>query len=258
MTGDREPGITVERIGEVTVIAMNRPHKRNALRLSDWAAINNALVEANADPAVRAIIITGRGGTFSAGFDLRSDSKPAGMSTLPTVKRTLLELYRCSKPTIAAVDGACIAAAWSLALSCDMLVAAEDAFFEPPFASRGLVYDAGIQWFLAERLGRFETARLYLMGGRYTAAQAFGHGLASEIVSTGQALSRSQAIAEMLVKLPSTAVAVSKAALRRAVISSLEQTLDGEESDVTLNAIHHESVAARESFMERLGGVKPN
>jgi enoyl-CoA hydratase/carnithine racemase len=247
-------GIAVAQQGGVVTIRLDRPDKHNALRPVDWAAIGEAVVAAGRNPAARAILIAGAGDHFSAGFDLKSAPAPGEPPTVRGVNRTVLEIYRSPKPVVAAVEGCCIGASWSLALACDMLVAGETAFFQPPLASRGLVFDAGIAWFLAQRLSRFEIARLYTLDLRLTAPAALAAGLVGEVVPAGAAVARGQALAERLAALPAMTLAIAKAALQRSIDGSLESVLAEEEIAVSLNGGDAEAQAVRHGFVARLGG----
>lgn len=245
--------VAFELADGVAVISITRPEKRNALRAPEWERIGDLIRQAAPDPSVRAVVITGQGGAFSAGFDLRSnDGRKAG-SSLPVVHRTILDVYRCPKPVLAAVEGCCIGAAWALALACDLVVAGRDAFFEPPFASRGLVPDAGIAWFLEQRLGRYETARLLWLDGRLTASQAAEKGLVTEITDNLGALAGARALATRLAAHPACSIAVSKIVLRHVGDASLETALDAEHVHVTHNAADAEVRATRSAFMAGLG-----
>ncbi len=246
------PGIVVGRLGQATLIELARPAKRNALRPVEWSALSNALVAVGQDVETRAVILTGQGGAFSAGFDLNSAPGRDGPPTLPAVHRAILEVARCPKATVAAVEGACVGAAWALALACDFVIAGEGAFFQPPYASRGLMPDAGIAWFLAERVGRREAARLLFLDGRYTASEAAARDLVSEVVATGTALDRAGTLAAQLAALPPTTVAVAKAALRRSNAPSLESALEGEDFEVSLNSSDPRTSETRDRFMFRL------
>jgi 2-(1,2-epoxy-1,2-dihydrophenyl)acetyl-CoA isomerase len=244
--------IAFELADGVAVISIARPEKRNALRVPEWQRIGGLIRQTAQDPAVRAVIITGQGGAFSAGFDLRSNDGKAG-SSLPAVHRTILDVYRCPKPVLAAVEGCCIGAAWALALACDLVVAGRDAFFEPPFASRGLVPDAGIAWFLEQSLGRYETARLLWLDGRLTASQAAAKGLVTEITGNLGALPGARALATRLAACPACSIAVSKIVLRNVHDASLETALDAEHVHVPHNAADAEVRETRSAFMAGLG-----
>lgn len=253
MSGHKtEAGVAVRTAGPIATLELARPAKRNALRPLEWAALSEALAGIEQDPAIRVVVLTGQGIAFSAGFDLNTTSRPGDPPSLPLVHRAILALQRSTKPTVAAVEGACVGASWALALACDFTVAAQGAYFQPPYASRGLMPDAGIAWFLARRLGHQELLRLLLFDGRYSAQEAHSRGLALEVVPDGSAASRAQELADRLADLPPTTVAVSKTALRRSLAPTLEAALEGEDAEVALNAVDPDAGAARARFMTRL------
>lgn len=250
-----EPAVAFERDGDsgVAVIGITRPGKRNALRPIEWDRIGELIRQCAQDSSVRAVVITGHGGAFSTGFDLHWNEGNRSGSGLPVVHRTVLDTYRCPKPVLAAVEGCCVGAGWALALACDLVVAGQDAFFEPPFVSRGLVPDAGIAWFLQQRLGRYETAQLLWFGGRLTADQAAAKGLVTEVTENLAALQRARELAARLAAHPARSVAVAKATLRHAHGASLETALDAEHVYVAHNAADDEVRQARSSFVADLG-----
>jgi len=250
-----EPAITFERVGGpgIAVIGFARPDKRNALRPMEWERVGQLIRQCRQDSSVRSVVITGQGGSFSAGFDLHWNESNSAGSALPVVHRTILDIYRCPKPVLAAVEGCCVGAGWALALACDLVVAGQDAFFEPPFVARGLVPDAGIAWFLQQRLGHYETARLLWLDGRLTANQAADKGLVTETTENLAALHRASELAGTLAAHPSRSLAVAKATLRHAQTTSLETALDAELVHVVYNAADGEVRQSRSSFVAGLG-----
>jgi 2-(1,2-epoxy-1,2-dihydrophenyl)acetyl-CoA isomerase len=252
LAGD-EPAVAFEAADGVAVISITRPAKRNALRPVDWQRIGDLVRQCAQDPAVRAIVLTGQGGSFSAGFDLRWNEDNRAGSGLRTVHRTVLDTYRCPKPVIAAVEGCCVGAGWALALACDLVVAGQAAYFEPPFVSRGLVPDAGIGWFLDQCLGRYETTRLLWLDGRLTAAQAVVKGLVNEVTEDQGALPLARELAARLAAHPARTVAVAKTTLRQVHGASLEAALDAEHAHVAFNAEGQEVHEVRAAFVAGLG-----
>jgi 2-(1,2-epoxy-1,2-dihydrophenyl)acetyl-CoA isomerase len=248
-----DPAVDLDSGEGVAVISITRPGKRNALRPVDWQRIGDLIAGCAGDESIRAVILTGQGGSFSAGFDLRWNENNKPGSGLRTVHRAVLGTYRCPKPVIAAVDGCCVGAGWALALACDLVVASPGAYFEPPFTSRGLVPDAGIAWFLEQHLGRYETTRLLWLDGRLTAVQAAAHGLVTEVTGGQDALPRARELAVTLASHPARSVAVAKATLQQVLGTSLEAALDAEHAHVAYNASDEEVSRIRGAFVTRLG-----
>jgi enoyl-CoA hydratase/carnithine racemase len=248
-----EPAVDFELAGGIAVISLTRPEKRNAMRPADCQRIGDLVRQCDQDPAVRAIILTGAGGYFSAGADLRWNAGRTEATLLPVMHRTVIDTYRCAKPVLAAVEGCCVGAAWAVALACDVVVAGAGAYFEPPFVSRGLVPDAGVAWFLEQRLGRYQTARLLWFDGRLEAGQAAAHGLVSDVTENGAALARARELATQLAASPARTVAVSKVILRNGTGTSLESVLDAEFGHLAYNKAAEEVSERREDFVARLG-----
>jgi 2-(1,2-epoxy-1,2-dihydrophenyl)acetyl-CoA isomerase len=248
-----EPAVSFETAeGGIAIIGLTRPEKRNAMRQAEWQRIGDLIRACIGDVAVRSIILTGHGGYFSAGADLRlratNSSRPSALHS------TLLEIYHCPKPVIAAVEDCCIGAGWALALACDVVVAGSTAYFQPPFVSRGLIPDAGISWFLEQRLGRYEVARLLWFEGRLDADEAAAHGLVTHVTDTGAALSLAHKLAAQLSTAPARTVAISKSIMRcSSYHSSLESVLEAEYDRISSNAQDQEAIDSRSRFVGALG-----
>lgn len=254
MTGNDKPAVAYESNGDgVAVIGLTRPEKRNAIRPVDCRRIGELVRQCGQDPKVRAIILTGHGGYFSAGADLRWNSGDTAPALLPIMHQTILDTYRCAKPVLAAVEGCCVGAGWALALACDVVVAAEGAYFEPPFVSRGLIPDAGIAWFLDQRLGRYKTARLLWFDGRLDAGQGAAHGLVTDVAPDGGALALAQELAARLSAEPARTVTVAKTVLRNSQGATLEAVLDAEYGHIAYNQADEEVSSQRTGFVAQLG-----
>jgi enoyl-CoA hydratase/carnithine racemase len=188
--------------GDVSVITLNRSAQRNALRYESWTELSAALDDAVGGGA-RAVVITGAGGFFSAGGDLKTGPAHGAGPLAPAgrvehAQRVLEHLKSLPVPTIAAVEGAAVGLGWSLALSCDLVVAADNAFFSAPFVARAVVPDGGIAWRLTQQLGRQRAARLLLQGARLTATDAERLGLVTDVVGPGSALREAVRVATEL------------------------------------------------------------
>jgi enoyl-CoA hydratase/carnithine racemase len=178
--------IIYEKLEAVARITLNRPERVNALNRAMLAEIGAALDEAEADAAIRAVIVQGAGPAFSSGFDLKEqmERRPSGVSHWEPILadnfRTIMRFWHCPKPTIAAVRGACLAGACELALACDLTIAADDAFFGEP----ELKFGAGIvvmilPWIVGPKVAK----EIILMGeGRLPAARAREIGMVNRVV----------------------------------------------------------------------------
>nr|WP_221333582.1 crotonase/enoyl-CoA hydratase family protein [Nocardia transvalensis] len=203
------PPVLVERRGPVTIITVNRPEVRNAINLAAALGIERALDAFDADPAAQVAILTGAGGYFSAGMDL----KAAARGELPmTEHRGPLGITATPprKPLIAAVEGPALAGGCELALSADLVVAATDSTFGIPEVKRGLVAVGGGVLRLAQRLPRAIALELALTGDPITAARAAELGLVNRLADPGQALAGALELAQRVAVNAPLSIAASK------------------------------------------------
>lgn len=184
-----------ERRDRVLVITINRPEARNAIDLSTALAVAEALDRLDADPGVAVGVLTGAGGIFSAGMDLKAYLR----GELPEVPgRGLAGLTRTPpvKPLVAAVEGYALAGGFEMVLACDLVVASETARFGLPEVKRGLLAGSGGLLRLATRLPTVLAMELALTGRQMMPAEALERGLVNEVVGPGQALDAALALAD--------------------------------------------------------------
>lgn len=223
--GDQQTVLT-EQTGGTAVVTLNRPRQRNALRYETWTELGDVFRQAAGKADVRAIVLTGAAGFFSAGGDLKSGPAhgtgplgPAGR--VEHAQQVLHEVRALPVPVIAAVEGGAVGLAWSLVLSCDLVIAASDAFFSAPFVARAVVPDGGLAWQLTEQLGRHRAADLLLRGARLTAQRAESLGLVTEVVEPGSALTRGVQIAQEFATAEPGALEMTKRLLTAAGAAGL-------------------------------------
>jgi enoyl-CoA hydratase/carnithine racemase len=192
-----------ERAGDVRVVELSVPERRNALSRGMLAAVRAELRE----PAA-AVVVTGSAGVFSAGADLRElTGTAADRAVDDEIARTVDALRDLPVPTIAAIEGACVGAAIDLALACDVRIAGADAFFALPAVRLGLLYAPRATLRMRRTIRPDTLARLLLLDERIAAGEAVPAGLVSRCVAAGRA--RAEAVA-----LASRAPADSAAAMR--------------------------------------------
>jgi enoyl-CoA hydratase/carnithine racemase len=239
----------VERRGAALVAVLDRPEARNALDFTCWAQLETIIDQADAATDIRALILTGAGGVFSAGGDMKNP-EPRGEGPMRDAARlrylqpVLAKLARLSAPSIAAIEGPAVGVAWGLALTCDFVVAARDAKFMAPFLSRGLVPDGGVAFHLVRTLGRLRATEILLGNRILSGSEAFEAGLASEATAPGKALDRAVEIAVAIAGGSRDATALTLRAIRRAEQSGYRDYLDAELELAALN-LHNPDVAAR-------------
>ncbi|WP_227982268.1 type II toxin-antitoxin system Rv0910 family toxin [Nocardia spumae] len=201
--------VLVERRGPVTIITLNRPEVRNAVNLATALLLERALDAYEADPDAQVAIITGAGGYFCAGMDLKAAARgetpmterrgPLGITAKPPVK-----------PLIAAVEGPALAGGCELALAADLVVAAQDSTFGIPEVKRGLVAVGGGVLRLAQRLPRAVAMELALTGDAIGADRAAALGLVNEVTTSGNALTAALELARRIAVNAPLSLAASK------------------------------------------------
>ena len=201
-SGSGQPHALIERRGHVLIVTMNRPEARNALSAPMLALMRQAWDTVDQDPGIRACVLTGAGGSFCAGADLKamtSDHPGSRMGDLDlSVIEPLLKGRRLTKPLIAAVEGPAIAGGTEILQACDIRVAGESARFGISEARWGLFPLGGSAVRLPRQIPYTVAADLLLTGRHITAAEALSIGLIGHVVPDGQALGQALEIAETI------------------------------------------------------------
>jgi enoyl-CoA hydratase/carnithine racemase len=215
--------ILYEKSGPVATITLNRPQALNAINPQMTAELHTALDAADADPDVRAIILTGAGRAFSAGYDIarrpdgRSSLDPAGVEVADFLKRWwttdsqstrhLLHLWQLGTPVIAAVHGWVMGGGFWYSLACDITIAADDSVFAQPE-----VRHISNTTFLFAALAGWKAAHRYsLTGDHFDAAEALRLGIVNEVVPAAELMAKARALAERIARVPEPAVRLNKA-----------------------------------------------
>jgi 2-(1,2-epoxy-1,2-dihydrophenyl)acetyl-CoA isomerase len=218
----------------VATITLNRPAARNALTSEMKTALLAALRQAAADQAVRAVIVTGAGGAFCAGQDLREHAGilAAGQAPTDTVREhynpIITTIMTMPKPVIAAVAGMAAGAGASLALACDFRIAASNAGLLMAFARVGLGPDSGASWTLTRLAGTARAIELLMLAEPVPAARALELGLVTSVVGEDELAGEAQALARRLAAGPTRAYAAIKEAVGYAASHGLAGSLETE------------------------------
>src|SRR5262245_11141519 len=211
-------------------IIMNRPDKRNALTRAMYAGMAKALREAAGRPATRAVLLTGGAQCFTAGNDIadfRSRQHAAG--EVPSPARDFLAALReFPKPIVAAVAGVAVGVGTTMLLHCDLVYAAQSARFSMPFVDLGLCPEGGSSLLLVQRAGALLANELLLLGGAFDAATALRARIANDVGPDDMLLARAEEKALLLAAKPPSAMAASKALLRRSEAVRLADQMEQE------------------------------
>jgi 2-(1,2-epoxy-1,2-dihydrophenyl)acetyl-CoA isomerase len=232
-------------------VELNRPQALNAWNAQFGEDLLAALRGTSEDEAVRAVVLTGAGRAFSSGADLKDISTDTTPSGRPDVYKTLTERYHpimraireMPKPVIAAVNGPAVGIGCSLALCCDLILAAESAYFLLAFVNIGLVPDGGSSLFLPTRIGMARASELSMLGERLPAAKALEWGLVNRVVPDEQLAGEAAALAAKMAAGPTRSYAGSKRQLNNWLYARMEEQLE-------LEATLQQEMAESEDFLE--------
>jgi len=239
----------------VATITLDRPAALNSLEAGLKAELLGALRQADRDPAVRVVILTGAGRAFCAGQDLKErlapDPTPLDVEVRTRFNPIVAAIRGLAKPVIAAVNGVAAGAGASLAFACDLRIAAESASFVLAFGRIGLVPDSGATWLLPRLVGLGRATELMLLPDPVGAEEALRIGLVNRVVPGSDLLAEAGRVAAQLAAGAPRALALTKRAIQRAQEAGFEASLDYEASLQGIagrSADHAEGLAA---FVEK-------
>ncbi len=268
MNTQKNPTVLYSEQGAIAVVTLNRPESLNSftrqMHLELWAALDKA----EANQAIRALVITGAGRAFCAGADLsefdfapgtgpdeaanladlirRADPGPVIEQAFNPTVRTLQNLRM---PTIAAVNGVAAGAGASLAMTCDIAIAAPGASFIQAFSKIGLIPDAGGSWFLPQRLGLARAMGLAMTGDKLSAAQAKEWGMIWGVAD--DCVAAAIELAQRLAAMPTKALVATRHLLLEASTRSLSHQLDAERDTQSAMGKTHDYIEGVMAFREK-------
>jgi 2-(1,2-epoxy-1,2-dihydrophenyl)acetyl-CoA isomerase len=222
-----------EESGGVGRLTLNRPQSLNAWTIEFGLELRQVIEGEAASDSVRAVIVTGAGRGFSSGADLKAGFEPAE-DGMPDIEKELHDVYhpaiagirRLEKPVVAAVNGPAVGIGCSLALACDLIMAAESAFFGLAFVNIGLMPDGGSTALVPPAVGRARAFQMALLGERVPATQALEWGLVNWVHPDDRLMAEAEALAERLAVGPTRSYASSKRALNQFIYGDLDAQLD--------------------------------
>lgn len=239
--------------GGVLTLTMNRPEARNALDADTYRALTAAVTEADLDAAVGTVILTGAGGHFTAGNDLKDFQRPLPVSGDAPGITFLRAVAGFGKPLLAAVEGVAVGIGTTMLLHCDFAWAGEGARFRMPFVPLGLVPEGSSTLLLPRLAGSKRAAELLLLGREFSAAEAREAGILTAVTPSGAALARAREAAAQLQALPPEAVRATKALLKRADRTAVGEAIDAEMEEFRRRLGSREAQAAFAAFFARKG-----
>lgn len=244
--------------GDVACIKLDRPEKYNSFTVEMHGEMRSALKDIKSNADIRCLIITGNGKGFCSGQDLndryelvKSDDINLGQSLEKTYNQLIKTISSLNIPVICAVNGVAAGAGVSLALACDIVIAATNAKFVFSFAKVGLIPDAGCSWNLVQALGLPRAKALALLGDTITAEQAEEIGLIWKSTNLETLYTEAQKLAEQLMKNPAIGLKHTKQLLTSANLNSLQEQLSLEAQNQTILGRSPDYAEAVCAFVEK-------
>ena len=239
----------------VATIEIARPEKKNALTVAMYQAMADALAAAQADPAVRAVLITGQPGIFTSGNDIEdfmSRQPESGSNSMNSpVFKFMHALAGCEKPVVAAVTGAAIGIGTTMLLHCDLVYVSDEARLAMPFVSLGLVPEFASSLIVPRLLGHVKTAEKLLLGDPFTPEDAVDMRIANAVLPAGEVVNHARRMAERFNALPPGAVRETKKLLRKASAAEVLQAIATEAEIFAQRLRSPEAMEAFQAFFQK-------
>jgi enoyl-CoA hydratase/carnithine racemase len=251
MTVTNDPVLLSDDRDGVRTLTLNRPHRKNAINPELWIALRDALNAAGRDRSVRALVITGSGGSFCSGADISVPDDVHPKYKLQRLTDVALALHELPMPTVAKVTGVAVGAGWNLALGCDLVVATPESTFSQIFSKRGLSIDLGGSWLLPKLVGLQQAKRLTLLAETIDAAEAHALNLVTWVVSAAEIDAFVTDLADRLAAGPPIALAQTKALLNEGADRTLRDALANEARAQVVNFATADASAAYAAFAQR-------
>lgn len=239
----------------VLLVTLNRPHKKNAFDEAQWDALADALNEANADPRVAVVLLTGAGGNFSSGADL---SNFTGGTRVPrkdglasAFYAAVAAIFAFEKPLLAAVTGVAVGGGATIAIACDVVYVGESVRIRLPFANLGLVPEIASSYTLQSAIGRQRAAELFFTAEWIDAGRAVEMGMAARQLPDAELLPAALAKAREMAQWPISALVGIKRTLKVAHRAGIEAALAAEDTGMRALAGSPENVEAVKAFLEK-------
>jgi enoyl-CoA hydratase/carnithine racemase len=235
----------------VATIEIARPEKKNALTRAMYQAMADAIAAAVAQPAVRALLITGQPGIFTSGNDLEDFVARPPQDEDSPVFRFMQALVDCDKPVVAAVTGAAIGIGTTMLLHCDLVYVSDEARLAMPFVGLGLVPEFASSLLLPQRIGNVRAGERLLLGDPFTGADAVDCGIANAVLPAGEVLNHARRMAERFNAMPPGAVQDAKRLMRQPQREAIRAAITAEAEVFGRRLRSPEAREAFQAFFEK-------
>jgi enoyl-CoA hydratase/carnithine racemase len=215
--------LLVEKQGGVTILTLNRPERMNAISGPMLSGLSEQLLEANRDPEVRVVVITGAGRAFCAGLDLKEQASGGNLGGGFDLREAPpVVLHQMDKPTIAAINGGAAGYGMDLAIGCDIRLASDAAKLSAAFTKRGVIPESGGTWLMPRLVGWAKASEIFFTGRTLTAQECLELGLVSKVVPSELLMKETLALAHEIAANAPLAVQGTKRMMRMALTETFE------------------------------------
>lgn len=252
--------LEVTRDGAVATLTMNRPEARNALSAEMVELLSRHLHAVETDPTVRAVVLRGANGHFMAGGDVKSftrltdpgvDARAEMLHHIHRLHTVMFAMRRMPKPVVAVVEGAAAGAGVSMAAACDLVIAAESAFFTLAYVNIGTSPDGSSTWFLPRKVGLGKALELAMLGDRHSAEEMRAAGLVNWVVADHELDTRAGELVRRLASGPTHALGRTKTLLHRSSETQFEAQLQAEAEGFASCATTDDFAEGVRAFVEK-------
>jgi enoyl-CoA hydratase/carnithine racemase len=243
--------VRIDTAGGVCRIELARPEKKNALTAEMYRTLADALARAEADPAVRVILISGAGGNFTAGNDLADFLETPPMDDSAPVYQFIEGFANLQKPFVAAVEGVAVGVGTTMLLHCDLVYAGSGARFALPFANLGLTPEAASSLLLPLRVGQARAAEMLMLGEVFSAQVALEAGIVNAVVPDGTVLDHALERCHKLTTQPAASLRLTKQLMKRAQQSLINDTMRHEAEVFRQRLVSPDAKEAFAAFFEK-------
>ena len=250
--------IRTATFNKVLTIEIARPEKKNALTQAMYSAMADALIAANTDAGVRAVLITGQPGVFTSGNDIEDfmQRPPAGgeggeAAAMPPVVRFMHALLDFEKPVVAAVTGAAVGIGTTMLLHCDLVYVSDESRLAMPFVSLGLVPEYGSSLLLPALLGPVKAAEKLMLGEPFSGSDAVDCGIANAVLPAAEVVNHARRMAERFNNLPPQAVRETKRLMREPQKARIREVMAAESELFGARLRSPEAMEAFQAFFQK-------
>ena len=243
--------IRTATLNHVVTIEIARPEKKNALTQAMYTAMAEALIAANADASVRAVLITGQPGIFTSGNDIQDFMQRPPQGDESPVIRFMHALLDCDKPVVAAVTGGAVGIGTTMLLHCDLVYVSDEARLAMPFVSLGLVPEYASSLLLPALLGHAKAAEKLMLGEPFSGSDAVDCGIANAVLPAGEVVNHARRMAERFNALPPAAVRETKRLMRAPQRERIREVMATEGALFATRLRSPEAMEAFQAFFQK-------